>query len=168
MHEVGFHEGQVDENTICNPLSYYGVAKNALRQALTIYFSNRKDVVFHWIRAFYITGSEDKSSSIFSKVLKMDKEGKESFPFVSGTNKYDFIDVLSLAKQIFAVMNQDKITGIINCCSGEPVSLKEKMENFIKENGLKISPEYGAYPSREYDSPAIWGDVTKINKIMNN
>ena len=32
MHEVGFHEGSINENTPCNPLSLYGIAKNALRQ----------------------------------------------------------------------------------------------------------------------------------------
>ena len=29
MHEVGYWEGAIDENTPCNPLSQYGVAKNA-------------------------------------------------------------------------------------------------------------------------------------------
>ena len=32
MHEVGFHEGSINENTPCKPLSLYGIAKNALRQ----------------------------------------------------------------------------------------------------------------------------------------
>ena len=44
--------------------------------------------------------------------------------------------------------------------------LKDKVEQFIKEKNLDIAPEYGVYPSRRYDSPAIWGDATLINKIM--
>ena len=36
MHEVGYWEGAIDENTPCNPMSMYGVAKNALRQALLL------------------------------------------------------------------------------------------------------------------------------------
>ena len=36
MHEVGFWEGKIDENTPCNPLSQYGIAKNALRQSLLL------------------------------------------------------------------------------------------------------------------------------------
>ena len=62
---------------------------------------------------------------------------------------------------------QTKITGIINCCSGNPVSLKEKVELFLKENNLKIKLEYGVYPDREYDSPAIWGNNDIISKIIN-
>ena len=61
---------------------------------------------------------------------------------------------------------QDKVNGIINCCSGKPISLAQKVESFIKEHGYKIKLEYGAYPDRPYDSPAVWGDNTKINKIL--
>ena len=34
MHEVGYWEGAIDENTPCNPLSLYGISKNTLREAL--------------------------------------------------------------------------------------------------------------------------------------
>lgn len=33
MHEVGFFEGSINENTPCNPQSLYGISKNALRPA---------------------------------------------------------------------------------------------------------------------------------------
>ena len=95
-------------------------------------------------------------------------EGKEKFPFTSGKNKYDFITVQELAKQIVAASVQDQITGIINVCTGEPISLADKVESFIKENDFKIKLEYGAYPDRPYDSDAIWGDATKIRKILEN
>ena len=41
MHEIGFYEGKIDENTPCNPLSQYGIAKNALRQALLTYTKDK-------------------------------------------------------------------------------------------------------------------------------
>ena len=31
MHEIGFWEGAIKEDTPCNPLSLYGISKNALR-----------------------------------------------------------------------------------------------------------------------------------------
>lgn len=51
MHEVGYHVGAIDENIPCNPLSLYGISKNALRQSLMYYVSN-KEVNFHWLRGF--------------------------------------------------------------------------------------------------------------------
>ena len=98
----------------------------------------------------------------------MSKEGRTSFPFTHGTNKYDFIDVDILAEQIVKASTQVHISGIINCCSGNAVFLKDKVEEFIREHNLSIRPDYGAFPERKYDSPAIWGDTTIIKRIMNN
>lgn len=45
-------------------------------------------------------------------------------------------------------------------------ALKDKVEAFIKEKGLPIKLKYGAFPDRPYDSKIIYGDSTKINKIL--
>ena len=167
MHEVGYHEGAVDENTPCNPRSLYAVAKNALRQ-LTLMLAEDKGICCQWIRGYYILGDDLKNNSIFSKIVAAAKEGKKEFPFTSGKNKYDFISVQELAKQIAAVASQSEISGVINCCSGKPISLADKVEGFIKENGYDITLKDGAFPDRPYDSPAIWGDSAKIEQIMKN
>lgn len=165
MHEVGYWEGVIDELTPCNPASYYGIAKNTLRQLIMSYIKD-KAVILQWIRAFYIVGDDRHSQSIFSKILKLSDEGKTNLPFTSGKNLYDFIDVDELANQIIHVALQEDISGIINCCSGAPVSLKDQVTNFILKNKLSIELDYGKYPDRAYDSPGVWGDVTKIQKVL--
>ncbi|MDU1855425.1 MAG: NAD(P)-dependent oxidoreductase, partial [Clostridium baratii] len=57
MHEVGYWEGAIDENSATNPLSMYGIAKNALRQAVELYI-NDKNISFKWLRAYYILGDD--------------------------------------------------------------------------------------------------------------
>ncbi|WMC91704.1 NAD-dependent epimerase/dehydratase family protein [Kineothrix sp. MB12-C1] len=165
MHEIGYWEGSVDENTPCNPLSKYGIAKNALRQALLI-LAQEYHVNLYWLRAYYILGDESKSSSIFSKILQAEEDGKELFPFTSGKNQYDFIQVKKLAEQIVMASVQDEVKGIINVCTGQPKSLGQQVEEFIAEHNLNIRLDYGAFPDRKYDSPGVWGDPTKINLIM--
>jgi len=165
MHEVGYWEGAITADSPTNPLSYYGIAKNALRQALEV-MAKGKDVSFHWLRGYYIYGNDAKSNSVLGKLLLADREGKALFPFTSGKNLYDYISVEELARQIVAASLQTKITGIINCCSGVPISLSEMAEKFIRDNGLKIRLQYGAFPDRPYDSPGVWGDATLIQKIM--
>ena len=81
-------------------------------------------------------------------------------------NKYDFIQVKDLAYQIASVACQTEVTGTINCCTGKPVALADQVESFIKEHNFKIKLDYGAFPDRPYDSPEVWGDPTKINKIL--
>lgn len=165
MHEIGYWEGKIDENTPCNPITQYGIAKNALRQSLTLYCA-QKDITLQWLRGYYILGDDAKNHSIFTKICQAVQEGKKTFPFNSGKTKYDFLHIDELANQISAVVMQNKVAGIINCCSGKPVTLAEQVETFIKEHGFDIKLEYGAFPDRPYDSPIIYGDNSKIEVVM--
>ena len=167
MHEIGYWEGKIEADTPCNPLSQYGIAKNCLRQSLLLYAKD-KDVNIFWLRAFYILGDDFKNASVFTKLLQAAEDGKEEFPFTSGRNQYDFIMVNDLAAQISEASLQDKYTGIINVCSGKPMSLGDRVEQFIRDNDLKIKLKYGAFPDRPYDSPIVYGDNTIISKIMEN
>ncbi len=165
MHEIGFWEGSINENTPANPLSLYGIAKNALRQSIQIQTKD-KDFVFQWIRGYYIVGNADRGCSIFSKITQAAKEGKKTFPFTLGLNQFDFIDYEKMCHQIAAVVRQNKVNGIINCCSGRPEKLADRVERYIQENKYDIKLEYGAFPDRPYDSKAVWGDDKKIREIL--
>ena len=167
MHEVGYWEGKIDENTPCNPISLYGIAKDALRRSMIQYCSSHQ-CLLQWLRGYYILGDDRKNHSIFSKLLQAADEGKTIFPFTTGKTKYDFITVSELAQQVAIAISQTEVAGIINCCSGNPVTLAEQVENFIKEYQLDIKLEYGVFPDRPYDSPIIYGDATKIQTILKN
>lgn len=164
MHEIGYWEGAVDADTPTAPSSLYGITKDALRKLLTASIAPT-DAELLWMRFFYIYGDDARSSSIFAKLAAADAEGKETFPFTTGRNRYDFIEVEELARQIAVAVESDA-TGIINCSSGEPIPLAERVEGYIVERGLSIRLEYGAFPDRPTDSPAIWGDATEIRRLL--
>jgi nucleoside-diphosphate-sugar epimerase len=165
MHEIGYYEGAIDENTPTAPQSLYGIAKDALRRSLTLALAPT-DVVFQWVRAFYIFGDDARNQSVFTKIQEAAARGDAVFPFTMGTSKYDFIRVEELASQIAATALQSSVAGIINCGSGVPVALGEQIERYIADNGFDIELGYGAYPDRPYDSPATWGDTTRIREIL--
>lgn len=167
MHEIGYWEGMVSEDTPANPLSLYGVAKNALRQAALIMAKN-SDTSLKWLRGYYLTGDDEHNHSVFSKVAESARQGKTTFPFTSGLNEYDFINIDEFANQVAAATLQDEVDGVIECCSGIPVALGEQVERFIREHGYSIQLERGAYPDRAYDSPCIYGNNEKIQRIMRN
>lgn len=165
MHEIGFFEGSINENTPCHPTTPYGIGKNALRE-LTAMLCKQNNCIFQWMRGYYIVGNSKYGSSIFSKITAAAEEGKKEFPFTLGQNQYDFIDYPEFCKQVAAVVGQNIEQGIINVCSGRPEKLADRVERFIKENNYDIELQYGMFPDRPYDSKAIWGDSSKIERIM--
>ena len=167
MHEIGFFEGSIKEDTPCNPITPYGISKNSLRM-LTSMLCKQNEKQFMWLRGYYIVGNSQYGSSIFSKITDAEIEGKEEFPFTMGINQFDFIDYDDFCEQVAIAVTQDKILGTINICSGHPEKLADRVERFIKENGYKIKLKYGAFPDRPYDSKAVWGDGYKIEEIMKN
>ena len=164
MHEIGFYEGSIDEETPCNPQSLYGISKNALRQ-MTQLKCKTANCCFQWLRGFYIVGNTLDGSSIFSKIAAAEKDGKDVFPFTSGLNQYDFLDYEDFCKYVAHSVEQAETAGIINICSGRPEKLGDRVERFISENGYSIRLGYNQYPDRPYDSKAIWGDDSKIKLI---
>ena len=167
MHEVGYHEGSIDESTPCNPTTPYGVAKNSLRQ-LTAELCRQHGAKMQWMRGYYLVSNDGRGSSIFAKLVQAAKAGQTTFPFTSGKNAYDFLPYDQFCDQVEAVVSQDEVCGIINICSGKPIALGEYIEKFIEDNRLPIRLEYGKFPDRPYDSPAIWGDDTKIREILSH
>ena len=165
MHEIGFYEGSIKEDTPTHPESLYGISKDALRNMVKLICKN-SGAIFQWMRGYYIVGNTEFGSSIFSKITAAEKRGDKTFPFTLGINQWDFIDYKDFCKQVSAVVRQNKINGIINICHGRPEKLAERVERFIKENKYKIKLDYGKFPDRPYDSKAVWGDDKKIKYII--
>lgn len=165
MHEIGFYEGSIKESTPTMPQSLYGISKDALRRSLELLVKEKK-IVFQWLRGYYIVGNSAYGSSIFSKISAAAGRGECTFPFTSGQNQWDFLDYADFCFQTAKVVEQTKINGIINICSGKPEKLADRVERFISDNHFTIKLQYGAYPDRPYDSKAVWGDDDKIRKII--
>jgi hypothetical protein len=103
-------EGAIDE-THRQTLSHFMVSLKTVSANPPPYSQSNITPYSNGLRAYYIVGDDMKSNSIFSKIAHMEAEGKTSFPFSSGKNKYDFIDINVLADQIAAASVQDKVTG---------------------------------------------------------
>ena len=168
MHEVGFWEGSIDEKTPCNPMSLYGISKNALRFDVE-YMAKTYKKEYLWLRGYYIVGNTAYGSSVFSKLYKAAiEERKAEFPFTMGLNQFDFVNYEDFCLMVASAVEQKRINGIINICTGRPEKLADRVERFIKENNFSIKLNYGAFPDRPYDSKAVWGNNKKIEEILLN
>lgn len=78
MHEVGYWEGKIDENTPCNPISMYGIAKDALRRSMIAYCKSNS-ILLQWLRGFYILGDDKKTILSLANYCKQMSKDKSCF-----------------------------------------------------------------------------------------
>jgi len=60
---------------------------------------------------------------------------------------------------------QNKTTGIINVCSGEPVKLKDFVQNYLQQQHATIQLNLGYYPYSDIEPMNFWGDNAKLLSI---
>ncbi|MBE5959643.1 MAG: NAD(P)-dependent oxidoreductase [Lachnospiraceae bacterium] len=167
MHEVGFYEGCIREDTPCNPVTPYGISKNALR-LLTEMLCKQSNKPFVWLRGYYIVGNNSRGSSIFAKIVAAEEAGESEFPFTKGQNQFDFLNYEDFCYYVSRAVCQTQVQGVVEICSGQPEKLADRVERFIRDNKYKVRLKYGVYPDRVYESKAVWGDRTKIDYILEN
>jgi nucleoside-diphosphate-sugar epimerase len=163
--EYGMKEGALSEDMITDPQNPYALAKDTLRKFL---FELKKKNEFDckWIRLFYMYGEGQNPNSLLSQLQAALKNGEKEFNMSGGEQERDYLPVEKVAEYIVAIALQSKISGIINCCSGEPVKVKQLVTNYLNDNNRKIKLNLGYYPYTDYEPMSFWGDDTKLKSIL--
>ncbi len=165
--EYGIQSGRLSETDESKPVTSYGLAKDTLRKFLE-QLKRQYDFKLRWVRPFYVYGDNQNENSVLGQLEKAAKNRDKVFNMSLGEQLRDYLPVEKMAEYISIISLQDKIYGIINCCSGEPISVRRFAENYIKEKGIKIKLNLGYYPYLDYEPLAFWGDNMKLLKIINN
>jgi dTDP-6-deoxy-L-talose 4-dehydrogenase (NAD+) len=83
-----------------------------------------------------------------------------------GEQLRDYLPVGEAAKHLVSLAVGSKDNGIVNICSGEPVSVRSLVEGWIKDNGWSIKLNLGVYPYPDYEPMAFWGDRQKLDRCL--
>jgi dTDP-6-deoxy-L-talose 4-dehydrogenase (NAD+) len=159
--EYGMQSGALKEDLETKPDNPYALAKDTLRKYLE-QLQKQVDFNLKWIRLFYMYGIGQNPNSIISQLETALEKGEEVFNMSGGDQLRDYLPVEQVAEYIVKISFQDKINGIINCCSGEPISIKELVENYLKEKNKSIGLNLGYYPYPDYEPMAFWGDDEQL------
>lgn len=165
-YEYGLQEGILKESMASKPVLPYPEGKNLLREFLE---SKQKIRPFSlkWTRVFYVFGEVKGRKNLFTHLVNAIKNNESSFNMSGGEQIRDFLSPDEIAERIVKIALQNKVTGIINCCSGKPVKLKDFVLEFLNKNSSKIKLNLGVYPYADYEPMETWGDVEKLNGILN-
>jgi nucleoside-diphosphate-sugar epimerase len=154
--EYGMKEGGLTVDMIPNPHNAYALAKDTLRRYLQEL--QKKDTFnLKWIRLFYTYGKGQMGSSLLAQLETAVANKEEFFNMSGGEQLRDYLPVEQMATKIVEFSLDSKLNGIVNCCSGKPISVKRLVEDYVKENKYSIKLNFGYYPYPDYESMAFWG-----------
>ncbi len=159
--EYGTQSGPLSEDMETKPDNPYALAKDCLRKFLE-QLQKKIDFDLKWIRLFYMYGKGQSPNSILSQLDGALEKGETSFNMSGGEQLRDYLPVEKVAECIIKIAMQSKVKGIINCCSGVPISIRKLVENYLKEKQKNIHLNLGYYPYPDYEPMAFWGNERKM------
>jgi len=165
--EYGMQEGELFEDFPVMPANPYSKAKDMLRQQLE-HWQNELDFHLKWARLFYMYGEGQNSKSLFSQLRTAIDTGAPVFDMSGGQQVRDYLPVEKVAEYLVSIAMQTQVEGIINCCSGQPVVLKDFVQKMIDSEGADIKLNLGVYPYSPFEPMKFWGNNNKLKTILSN
>ena len=163
--EYGMIEGCLSEDINTKPENPYAVAKDSLRKFI-VNLQKKHSFIYKWIRLFYMYGEGQSKTSLMYLLDKAIQDKDKEFNMSGGEQLRDFLPIDKVIQNIDLIASQDMlINQPINCCSGEPVSVKNLVKNYLKEKQYQIKLNLGFYPYLDYEPMEFWGDSSKLKEI---
>lgn len=163
--EYGMQYGPLAEEQATCPATPYGFAKDALRKALQA-LQNSHPFTLQWMRLFYMHGEGQNKNSLLAQLDRAIDEGQAVFNMSAGDQLRDYLPIEKVAENFVRVLETPACQGVINCCSGNPVSVRSLVEQRCKERNADIQLNRGCYPYPDYEPLAFWGVPKKLSGLL--
>lgn len=163
--EYGMQSGALAEDAPTIPDNAYGLAKDTLRRFLQA-LQPKHPFTLQWIRLFYLYGPGQNPDSLLAQLDKAIENGDTVFNMSGGEQLRDYLPVGEVARRLAVLVEHPECSGIINCCSGNPISVRRLTEQKVAEQGAKITLNFGYHPYPAHEPFAFWGDARKIASLV--
>jgi len=163
--EYGMQSGPLSEDLPTMPENPYGLAKDTLRKFLQE-LQKHHPYILQWVRLFYMYGEGQNPNSLLAQLDCAIDQGQESFNMSGGEQLRDYLPVEEVARRLAVLVETPDINGILNCCSGKPISVRKLVEDRIRERKSSIRLNLGYYPYPDYEPMAFWGDPSRLRTIL--
>jgi nucleoside-diphosphate-sugar epimerase len=160
--EYGLQDGALRPTAPIRPTTSYGVAKAALHNFLTLLASDA-GVGLKWVRLFYVYGEGQNANSLLAHLDRAILRGEKVFDMSRGDQLRDYLPVEEAASRIVRWARVPRVSGILNCCSGQPISVRSLVERRLAERKAQLTLNLGALPYPKYEPMAFWGVPSDIS-----
>jgi dTDP-6-deoxy-L-talose 4-dehydrogenase (NAD+) len=152
--EYDITQGVLSVNTSIRPITPYAAAKAALGIFLEQWLKS-VEVEFCWCRLFYLYGDGEDERRLVPYIRNQLIKG-EPAGLTSGNQVRDYLDV-NTAGRLIAKISTSNMTGNINVCSGQPVTVKQLAERVAHEVGRPELLRFGVRNDNLVDPPYVLG-----------
>ncbi|MDD2286001.1 MAG: NAD-dependent epimerase/dehydratase family protein, partial [Paludibacter sp.] len=165
-YEYGVMNGCISEDHPTNPNTVYSAAKDTLRRYLE-FLAGEFGCSWNWVRLFFLYGEGQSPKSLLPQLDAAITRGDAEFPMSGGEQLRDYLPVEKVAEYICRIALSDE-SGIVNCCSGETISVRRLVEERIASSGSSIRLKTGVYGYPAYEGMAFWGDNTRLREVISD
>jgi nucleoside-diphosphate-sugar epimerase len=164
--EYGMISGSLNENLETRPNNPYGFAKDTLRRQLE-YLQQIKPFNLTWTRLFYMYGEGQSPKALFTQLKNAIEKKEKVFNMSGGEQLRDYLPVSEVARYLVTLAMTEQNNGMVNVCSGTPISVRKLVEGWLEDNGWSIKLNFGHYDYPDYEPFAFWGNNDKLKSIIN-
>lgn len=155
--EYGLQDGQMTATSETRPQLPYAFAKDSLRKSLEM-LGAEVPFCLQWARIFYTYGEGQNPNSLLPQLDAAIDRGDTAFKMSGGEQLRDFLSVESASLQLARLIEQPKLQGSFNICSGQPMSVRSMVEDRLRQRSSSLSLELGHFPYPAYEPMAFWGE----------
>lgn len=163
--EYGMQYGPLTEEMETKPVTAYGLAKDTLRKALQL-LQKENSFTFQWMRLFYMHGEGQNKNSLVAQLDSAITEQQLVFNMSAGDQLRDYLSIQEVADRFIVALENPQTNGVINCCSGKPISVGDLVKQRCSAKNSNIELNRGYYPYPDYEPLAFWGVPSKLSFLM--
>ncbi len=163
--EYGMQSGPLSEQTEAQPANPYGLAKHTLHLFLQN-LQQAQPFTLQWARLFYLHGEGQNPNSLLAALDRAIDAGDASFNMSAGEQLRDFLPIETAAGYLAAIAQQRDFNGVINCASGQPVSVRALVEQRLRERGAALHLNLGHYPYPSHEPLAFWAVTERLQQLL--
>jgi nucleoside-diphosphate-sugar epimerase len=164
--EYGMQSGPLSEDLRALPGTPYSLAKDALRRQLEFLKATRP-FELTWARLFYLYGEGQPKSCLYRQLKDAEFRREPTFNMSGGEQLRDYLPAAEVGRMIARLaMTAKGKPSVVNICSGQPISVRRMVEQWILTYGWKIKLNLGHYPYPDYEPMAFWGDRQRLEWFL--
>lgn len=162
--EYGLQSGPLSEAVAAQPCTPYGLAKHTLRLFLEA-LQREHAFTLQWTRLFYLYGEGQNPNSLLASLDRAIDAGDTQFNMSTGDQLRDYLEIGQAAFQLASLIARRDVDGVINCCSGQPVSVRALVELRVRQRQSSIVLNLGHYGYSTHEPMAFWGVAQRISQL---